>query len=262
MNHGVYRAAVGEGNDLARRSLRERVESAPGWRLAGEAVDARRTLELIESARPDLVLLAFRIPGSSALEVLRAIEPERRPAVVFLEPDQPDVLAAMREFGQLFLRSPYDEAAVHARLDDVARALRSGDRRAAEGLGRWIGPSREPQPLTRLPIRTRGRVEVIDLASVDWIGAAGNYVELHVAGRRHLHRSPLSEFLDRLDPRRFVRIHRSTVVNAERVRGYEATPQGDYKLRLSSGEQVRLSRRFQEARERLLPPLGRREGQA
>ena len=87
---------------------------------------------------------------------------------------------------------------------------------------------------------------------VDWIGAAGNYVELHCDGRRHLYRSALSSLVGRLDPGRFVRIHRSAVVNVQRVRELEPTAQGDYKLRLDSGAQLRLSRRFREALQQIV----------
>lgn len=230
-------------DDATRRALSRALTGRADLRLVGEAADGVRALEVIQQARPQLVFVEPGLPELDGYEVLRALPPRRWPAVVFCARDD-DSRALLREHGFDPLPIPTDETGAEAAFDRAAATEVSGQRSSLEAL---LADARGPDHVERLAIRGNGRVEIVDLDGVEWIGAAGNYVELHRAGRRHLYRSPISRLVGRLDPRRFVRIHRSVVVNVERVRAMQPTPQGDWRLRLDNGEELRLSRRYRDA---------------
>jgi two-component system LytT family response regulator len=250
-----WTVVIADDDDLFRRGLSHAIDAHPHFRQIGEAADGSTAVCLLDQLRPDLVILDVEMPGLDGLDVLRALRPRDWPRVIFVRKDGQPALDSSgipvldRPCTGAELRSALDDAAEHLRLrgddprDDLDRVLRS-----VNGSGR----------LELLPIRHNGRIEVLELRKVDWISAAGNYVELHANGRRLLHRITLKNLAGRLDPRRFARIHRSTVVNLERVRDLEPTPQGDWKLDLETGERLRLSRRYREALDVLLP--ARRNG--
>ncbi len=231
-------------DDATCRALSRALTGRADLRLVGQATDGVRALELIQQARPQLVFVEPGLPELDGYEVLRALPPRRWPAVVFCARDDEDTRGPLREHGFAPLGVPVDEAGAQAALDHAAATEISEQRSSLEAL---LAAARGPAHVERLAIRGNGRVEIVDLDGVEWIGAAGNYVELHRAGRRHLYRSPISRLVGRLDPHRFVRIHRSAVVNVDRVRAMQPTPQGDWKLRLDNGEELRLSRRYRDA---------------
>ena len=212
-----------------------------------------QAVEVIQQTRPDLAFLDVQMPDLDGFDVLRAIPARHWPLVVFCTGHEEYALAAFEMNALDYLLKPVDEERTLRTLERAAVRLGEPLAEQRARVERMLSAVPSTQHVERLPIKRQGKVEIVELDEVEWIAAAGNYVELHQDGRRHLYRSPLSHLAERLDPRRFVRIHRSTVVNVERVRELEPTPQGDWKLRLDTGAQLRLSRRFREALERLVP---------
>lgn len=248
----IWTVVVAEHDDRVRRILLQVLQGHPGFRLIGEAVNGPEALESIDKQRPDLAVLGLELPGLGAFDVLRALPPRRWPLVVFGAPSDPRLRPRIAEHSFECLPQPLDEASVRGVFDRAAVRLGQSDPTLRDRVARLLAASEQGSFVERIPVRHGGGVEIVELEEVDWIGAAGNYVELHCDGRRHLYRSALSSLVGRLDPGRFVRIHRSAVVNLQRVRELEPTPQGDYKLRLDSGAQLRLSRRFREALQQIV----------
>ena len=259
MTATTWTVVLADDEEFGRRTLRSILEQRPGFRVVGEAADGPSALELLDKLRPDLAFLDVQMPGMDGFDVLRALPPRQWPLVVFCTGYTEHALRAFEVNALDYLLKPFDDERALRTLDRAAARLGRPDREVRERIEKVLASTESESFLERIPIRRSGKVEIIDLDDVEWIAAAGNYVELHAEGRRHLYRSALSKLVRRLDPDRFVRIHRSAVVNVERVRELEPTPQGDWKLRLDTGARLRLSRRFREALQMLVPGPRSRE---
>ena len=251
MNRRPWTVVLVDDDESFRHSLRQALQGREEFRVVEEAANGPDAVALLDRLRPDLALLDVEMPGFDGLDVLRSLRPGTWPLVIFLTGHRRLVVDAFEPNGIDSLLKPFDPERVGQALDRAVLRLREPDPQMRRRLEKVLAQIRPRETIDRLPIRRGGKVEIVDLDDVDWVGAAGNYVELHAGGRRYLHRSPLSHFSQRLDPQRFVRIHRSTVVNVERVRSMTPTPQGDYRLKLEDGQELRLSRRFREALQRL-----------
>lgn len=248
-----WNVVIADDDDLFRRGLSHAIDNHPRFRLVGEAAEGSAAVCLLDQLRPDLAILDVEMPGLDGLDVLRALRPRDWPRVIFVAREGDFALDALESHSIALLRRPCTGSELRSRLEDAEEGLRAPRVNGRNGLESVLRTTWSKSRLELLPIRRNGRIEVLELDSVDWISAAGNYVELHANGRRLLHRTTLKTLANRLDPNRFARIHRSTVVNLERVRALEPTPQGDWKLDLETGDRLRLSRRYREALDVLLP---------
>jgi two-component system LytT family response regulator len=253
-----WTVVIADDEELSRRGLRSAIDSHPKFRIVGEAADGGAAVALLDQLKPDLAFLDVEMPGLDGFDVLRALRPRDWPLVVFVTGYDDYAIEAFEVSALDYLLKPWGDDRMFHTLDKAVNRLEDPSRTDRERVERMLAATRSPGRLQRLPIRRNGRIEVLDLEDVDWISAAGNYVELHTNGRRLLHRITLKHLAERVDPGRFARIHRSTIVNVERVRELEPTPQGDWKLRLDTGDRLRLSRRYREALDLLLP--NRRNG--
>lgn len=249
----IWNVVLAVSDDRIRHHLNHLLAGHSGLRVIAEAKTGPSALELIEKQRPDLAVLDAQLPGLAACDVLRALPPRRWPLVIFGPRCDDSTRRLLDDHAFECLPASLDEAQVRSTFERATQRLGQADPTLRDRLTRLLAATERGGFVERIPVRHGGGVEIVELDEVDWIGAAGNYVELHCDGRRHLYRSALSSLVGRLDPDRFVRIHRSAVVNVQRVRELEPTPQGDYKLRLDSGAQLRLSRRFREALEQIAP---------
>lgn len=248
-----WTVVIADVDDLFRRGLSHAIDIHPRFRLVGDAAEGSAAVCLLDQLRPDLAILDVEMPGLDGLDVLRALRPRDWPRVIFVAKDGDFATNTLEDHHVALLNRPCTGSELRSSLDDAAETLRNARSNGRNGLETVLRTTRSTNRLELLPIRRNGRIEVLDLDTVDWISAAGNYVELHANGRRLLHRITLKTLADRLDPSRFARIHRSTVVNLKRVRDLEPTPQGDWKLDLETGDRLRLSRRYREALDVLLP---------
>ena len=205
-------------------------------------------MESIDRLAPDLVFLDIQLPGFDGFEVLRRIEGSAPPVVIFVTAYDEYALQAFDAHAVDYLLKPFDDERVVFAVDrarTLVRARRSGDvERDLAGL------MEDPPPRRRLAVRTGRRTVLLDTADIEHIEAAGNYVSIHTDGASHLARETLTALEDRLDARRFVRIHRSTIVNIDFVRETRETT-GEYRLViLRDGTELRASargwRRFEE----------------
>ncbi|MDX1503394.1 MAG: LytTR family DNA-binding domain-containing protein [Thermoanaerobaculia bacterium] len=262
------RVLVADDEPPARRRLLEllRCRSEVAAPVA-EAADGRQAVERIAAGRPDLVFLDIQMPELDGFEVIEKVGPERMPAVVFVTAYDEYALDAFEVAAVDYLLKPFEDERFETAFRRSVESLRQ--RRSQEiwerlaclvdgrRLTREATPRDEPaRPLERLPVERRGRTFLIPVRDVEWIAAEGAYVRLHTPGgrgpRSHLVRDSLKRLETVLDPERFVRVHRSAMVQAPRVRELRPLFHGELELVLESGATVKLSRSYRDRIDRLL----------
>ncbi len=258
MTEGI-RTVVVDDEVPARRKVVGLLESHSDFNLVGDAGDGREAVELLRRERPAAAFLDIRMPGLSGFDVLGQLQDGERPHVVFTTAYDKYALRAFEVHATDYLLKPFDQQRFAQALDRVRAGLReksAGDlRERLAGLLETVARKRRYR--TRIGVRAGKQLRVIPVTSIDWIGAAGNYVELHVGRETHLLRESLAGLVEQLDPRYFARIHRSVVVNVDRVRTVRPWSHNDYRVVLADGGELRLSRRFRENLVDLIAPVSR-----
>ena len=250
------RTLIADDEPIARRGVRLLLERDRGVEIVGEASGGVEAADMILRLRPDLVFLDVQMVGCDGFETLRRVGPEAAPVVVFVTAYDEYALRAFEFNAVDYLLKPYDDIRFAAALDrarDLVLRKRSDgvDDRLARLLAHIEGEGRD-----RILLKSSGEIIFLKTAEIDWIEAEGDYVKFHVAGRTHLMRGTMAALEDRLDPARFIRIHRSTIVNADRLRKLSPSFEGEYAVVLQDGTKLRLSRGYQD---RIKSLLGRVE---
>jgi two-component system LytT family response regulator len=244
------RALIVDDEDLARARLCRLLAREPSIEVVGEAEDGESAQQALRRLKPDAVFLDVQMPGLDGFGVLRGLGAEEAPLVVFVTAWEQHALQAFEVNAVDYLLKPYSTA----RLRDACRRLQERRGRAAAERDRLRTLLEEirggaPAALDRLLVPTGHGARVVRCQDVDWIGAADNYVELHVGRATLLLREALSALAPRLDERQFLRIHRSTLVNLDRVRELHPLLAGDATVVLADGQQLRVSRSHRPALE-------------
>lgn len=256
------RVLIVDDESLARDTIRLLLEEQPQIEIIGECQDGDEAVDAILADPPDLVFLDIQMPGKNGFDVIEAVGPERMPVVIFATAYDQYALRAFEAHALDYLLKPYDDERFSSALDHALRRIQEQqvgalgnqlmalveERRAERGESRMA----VQEPLERLMIKERDTLFFIKTEDIDWIEAAGDYVKLHVGGKTHLLRESMKGMEDQLDGRTFVRIHRSTIVNVERIAKLEAHFHGDYMVFLKDRTKLRLSRRYWDRLERLL----------
>jgi len=238
---------------------RERIRTLLGGdaeiEVVGECSDGKQAVAAIKQAGPDLVYLDVQMPEMDGFAVLDAIAGERMPTIIFVTAYDRYAVQAFEVHALDYLLKSFDRERFQATLRRAKEQIRG----SREGLWneRLTGLLEDLQAqrkrLTRLVIRSAGRIFFLRVEEIDWLEAADNYVHIHVGRESHLVRETLQSLEDRLDPSQFLRIHRSTLVNVDRIRELQPLFHGDYLVKLLDGTELSLSRGY---RERLAGPLG------
>jgi two-component system, LytTR family, response regulator len=224
-----------------------------------EAADGQAAVESILDFRPDLVLLDVQMPELDGLAVVEAIGPAEMPLTVFITAYDQHALRAFEANALDYLLKPFSDerfegmmARVKTRLDE--RSLREFGQRVMKMVS--TAPSSADRRWDRLVVKAGGTTRFVRVVDIDWIEAAGVYVNLHVGGKELLYRAALNELADRLDPRRFVRVHRSAIVNIESILQLEPISHGEFDAVLRNGARTRVSRTYRaQLEKRLGQPL-------
>ena len=263
---GVIRAVIVDDEPLARRGIRARLERAGGYAVVAECASGREAVAAIREHAPGVVFLDVQMPGIDGFGVIDEIGADQMPVVIFVTAFDDHALRAFESHAFDYLLKPIDDDRFASTIDRVRR--RVGEREESEvarrlaALMQEIRPALEtaeqghprptpPEtaasaPATRIVVRERDRVLLVDVADVDWVGADGDYVRIHAAGKSHLIRDTMAAMEQRLDPTTFVRIHRSTIVNTTRIREMRPYSSREYAVILTDGTRLRLSRRYRE----------------
>ena len=252
------RTVIADDEELARRGLRALSQRCEDLELICECRNAREAVDAIHRHRPDLVFLDVQMPGKTGFDVISAIADAQRPHVVFVTAYDNFALRAFEVHALDYLLKPVNEERFDAALARVRKAMSQATdnaivervRQVAADLRMATSPSMVP--VDRLPIKANGRIMLIRLSDIDWIEADGDYVSVHVGGKAWLMRETIAAVELRLALSGFVRIHRSALVNAERVKELRPRDKGEYTVVLNDGTELKLSRNYRSSVERLV----------
>jgi two-component system LytT family response regulator len=251
------RTLIADDEKPARTRLLALLEPRSDVEVVGVARDGREAVELIHARQPDLLFLDIHMPQLDGFGVLREISPARIPLTIFVTAHDRYAIRAFEAHAVDYLLKPFSDERFDTALDHARKSLRHATKadwmsRISNLLGDEAPAAQSTEPLERIVLRSGGRVTFLELKDLDWISAAGVYLHLHIGGKSHLYRSSISAFLQRLDPQRFVRVHRSTVVNTERIRELRPRGHGDFTIVLHDGRELTLSRAYRSQLERWL----------
>jgi two-component system LytT family response regulator len=253
------RVALVDDEPLARAALRAALQPHDDIEVVGEARDGPEAVEFLRATPVDVVFLDVRMPGLDGFQVLEALESEQRPVVVFVTAFDDHALRAFDVHAVDYLVKPFDDARFESMLDHLRRRVeasrrgRLGDRleallqaRPGDRPAGGAAP-RETTPHTRIQVRAGDHIRFVDVADVRYIVTDGNHLMLHMTtGEPARIRHTLKDLMEVLDPRRFVRIHRSTAVNLDHVREVQPWFSGDYVALMKGGEELRVSRHYRD----------------
>ncbi len=245
---------------LARKRLRQFLREYEDCTVVGECGDGREAISRIRELQPDLVFLDVQMPEVSGLEVLAALEPAERPLVVFVTAHDEYAVRAFEVHAVDYLLKPFDrerfrDAYERARELFSNRAAQHQQQRLTALLaetGHVTGNTEIASPLLhdRILVKTGTRVLFLNPCDIDWVEAAGNYVKLHVGSDEYIVRESISRLEAMLGPRQFVRVHRSTIVNLNRVRELRPWFSGEMIIVMLNGTELKLSRTYRKDLER------------
>lgn len=251
----VMRVLIIDDEPLSRARMRMFFDHDPDVEIVGEAGDGEEGLRALAEHRPDVLFADVEMPDLSGLDMIRRIDEEERPLVVFVTAFADYAVEAFGVGAVHYLVKPFGPAEVEAAVQRVRAAMAA---RAAGGtvseLLAHLQKQQQAETLQRVVIKRDGRVYLLRVEQIDWIEGAGNYSRLHAGAEHHLLRETMVSLEKKLDRRQFARIHRSALVNLDRISELQPTSHGDYTVVLHDGTRLVLSRGY---RDRLTTLLGR-----
>jgi two-component system, LytTR family, response regulator len=250
------RTLIADDEPLARHGVRLLLERDVGVEIVGEASGGVEAADLIQRLRPDLVFLDVQMVGCDGFETLKRVGPEATPVVVFVTAYDEYALRAFEFNAVDYLLKPYDDARFAAALERARELVMRKRGDAVDNRITRLIEHIEGEGRDRILLKSSGEIIFLKTGEIDWIEAEGDYVKFHVTGRTHLMRGTMAALEERLDPTRFIRIHRSTIVNADRLRKLSPSFEGEYAVVLQDGTKLRLSRGYHD---RIKALLGRVE---
>lgn len=233
---------------LAREGLRALLARDPEVSAIREARDGREAVAAIRESVPDLVFLDVQMPEMDGFAVIRKIGAEHMPATVFVTAHDQYAIQAFEINALDYLLKPVIEERFVRALERAKAHIRANvaadSNRQIVGLLETIAAPRSY--VKRLAVRSAGKIVFVDLGEVDWIGAAENYVELHVGRASHLLHVTMNNLEKSLDPEIFLRVHRSIIVNVDRIKSLESGAHGEYVITLQDGARLQSGRTYSE----------------
>jgi two-component system, LytTR family, response regulator len=252
------RTLIVDDEPTARRGVRLMLANDRMIEVVGEAANGFEAVELIRREQPDLVFLDVQMPGCDGFQVLEKIGRASAPAVIFVTAYDEHALQAFEVNAVDYLLKPYDDERFNSA---VARGKEAVRRRSVEAdnsrlnqlmeflqsrMGVQIPVEPPEESRDRILIKSSGDIYFLKAEEIDWIEAEGDYMKFHAAGRSHLMRETMARLETRLDPKRFIRIHRSTIVNIDRLRKLSPSFAGEYAVILEDGTKLKLSRGYHD----------------
>lgn len=270
-----HRAIVVEGDAASRRRLREWIEADAEVLVTAEAATAREAAVALQEEEFDILCVAARLPDGTGFKVVESLSAAERPVLILINAEEAHAVRAFALEAVDCLVRPLDAARVAVALQrakaELARRRTEALRTQVDTLLRQVqertatpsapaaelGAASVAEPaesglLERIVLRESGEIHFLKVADIDWIEAEGDYMKLHAGGRVHTLRETMNRLEARLEAKRFVRIHRSTIVNLDRVKKLSPSFDGEYAVFLHDGTKLRLSRGYHERIEGLL----------
>jgi two-component system LytT family response regulator len=228
----------------ARRRICDLLRREPNIEAIHEASDGLKATEAIQASKPDLVFLDVQMPELDGIGVIETVGAANMPLTVFVTAFDQHAIAAFEANALDYLLKPFSDERFEATMARVRERFgERGMRDFGERVMRMISPL-PTGALDRLVVKTAGTTRFLSTSTIEWIEAAGVYVTLHLAGKQILHRAALTDLETRLDPRVFIRIHRSAIINIEMISHLEPASHGEFEVLMKSGARVKLSRTY------------------
>ena len=261
------RTVIADDEPLARRLMRVLLEEIPEIDLVAECTNGREAIQVSRDLLPDLLILDIQMPGFSGFDVVKELQADLMPMVIFSTAYQRYAMDAFDLHAVDYVLKPVDAARLRrsvaralqrfedghdtvqhkapliGAIDDIARRVVGRADKVATALAGKEAPITD----RKIAIKDHESTVLVDIDQIDWIDAAGDYMCVHVKGETLIMRSTLKNLMSRLDPDKFKRIHRSTVVNLDRI--VKATPlhKGEYILELDCDEELKVSRKYRQS---------------
>lgn len=271
MTDQPIRTIIVDDEELARRGIELRLAQHPDIEIVRQCANGREAIESMVEDKPDLMFLDIQMPGISGFEVLARLPQESLPMVIFVTAYDRYALDAFEAQAIDYLLKPINDTRFVQALDRVRgywqqrNALSQREQlmkllATTQGTGQvdeqtlrqYLHAERQPQYPQILPIRDDAGTVRVDVKSIDWIDAAGDYMCVHADGRTYVLRETMKSLEAVLDPKLFQRVHRSTIVNVSRVRRLRPHTNGEYFLTLDDGQEIKLSRSYRDRVDQLL----------
>lgn len=240
------RVLVVDDEPPARKRLRALLSTESDLEIIGEAASGSEAVKMIAAERPDLVFLDIQMPGLDGFGVIREIANHDPPLIVFVTAHDEHAIKAFEVQAVDYVLKPVLEPRLREAVRRAVERIRGGTRDMSGDLARLLerlSQSAAPQP-GRLPIKRDGSVTFVRTDDIDWLEADGDYVRIHAGKATHVVRDTIAEVTAKLPADRFVRVHRSIVVNTERIREVQPWFKGDYVLILNDGTKLRSGRTY------------------
>jgi two-component system, LytTR family, response regulator len=245
---------------LARKRVRRYLSADPDIEIIGECTDGREAIDAIKQQSPDLVFLDVQMPEIGGFEVLAALDEDELPAVIFITAYDQFALKAFEVHALDYLLKPFDAERLRKAVDRARTQLKQRQPGGEQGLDQRINAllkdiKGEQKHIKRLAVKSSGRTIFLLTEEIDWIETAGNYLKLQAGKESFMIRERMSVLETKLDPDKFVRIHRSTLVNIDRIKELQPLFNGDQLVILRDGRQLTMSRTYRDKLLSLLDEL-------
>ena len=262
-------AIIVDDEPLAREGIRLRLKKFPDVNIIAECASGMDAVAAVNSLAPDLLFLDIQMPEINGFEVVRAITVSRVPVIIFVTAFDKYAVKAFECHAFDYLLKPISEArfndAMKTAVEEIdhrnhetyytrLKSMMSDYLLSVDGSAVSSAPKiQEPrQLLTRIMIKTRGQIAIVSVPDIDYIEAAGDYVYIHSNSGKHIYRETLAALEEKLDPDKFARIHRSAIVNIEKIQNLRTNEHGDYDVYLRNGMKLKLSRTFKQQFQKML----------
>lgn len=248
------RVLIVDDEPPARRRLERLLQDDSEIEVIGNCANAPQALAFVKTQMPDVIFLDIQMPGMDGFAFLQALQAQPPPLVIFVTAYDQYAVRAFEVCAFDYLLKPYDQE----RFDQVVQRAKSRIRAHREGnLSQQVSSllksfAQNPKALKKLVIKTPGKVFFLNTEEIDWLKAEGKYVRLYSGQQSYLWRGAISELETHLDSQGFLRIHRSTIVNVERVKELHPLFHGEYEVLLCDGTRLTLSRRYRARVEQII----------
>ncbi len=247
------RALIVDDEPLARERIRTMLRDEADIEVAGECADGPAAVAAIKKLAPDLLFLDVQMPGMDGFEVLRAVGRELMPVVIFVTAYDQHALKAFEAHALDYLLKPFKPArfkeTVQRAREHLANRQAGAVSKSLAALLSQASPAREL--ISRIAVKTGERTVFVKVEQIDYVEAAGNYVVLHVGKENHVVRETLTALEEQLDPKKFIRISRATLVNADQIKELQPLFKGEHAVVLHNGKQLTMTRGVRELQEAL-----------
>jgi two-component system LytT family response regulator len=268
----TIRALIVDDESLAREALLVMLNDDPEMEVIGECRNGKEAVTVIRQQSPDVVFLDIQMPEMDGFQVVEEVGAKRMPVTVFVTAYDKYALRAFEAHALDYLLKPFDHDRFNTalqraksfvqqqKLGEISESLFAvlQDMKLKTGESPSEADNRKPEraaqkePIDRVVIKSSGRIYFLKIEEIDWVEGAGDYLNLHSGSQTHLIRETMGNFQAKLDPRKFLRIHRSTIVNIERIKDIRPLFKGEYVVTLTSGKSLKSSRGYRHELQSLL----------